>query len=135
MGGACSDNRTSVEKQIQEFLLMLRRMPNLKRYMHGKERSVNFTKAWANPVFGGSVLQPLGVFKKKRTRTNTLEQDIKQCKINALYGGRYYVLEKVQQFREDDHLFLDIYILIENIENTEHLEKVKKLNDKFLETL
>lgn len=44
-------------------------------------------------------------------------------------------MEKVQQYPEDSHWFYDIYILIESVENMEHLEKIKKLNDKYKASL
>lgn len=96
MGSACSDNRTVIEKQIAETILMLKKMPNLTRYQHSKANSLNVGKAWASPQFGGSIFTPLGAVKKGRTRKNTLEQTIKAAQVNGLYGGGYYVLEKVQ---------------------------------------
>jgi len=51
------------------------------------------------------VVQPLGAIRELKTggytvtyrdRKNTLEQEILQIKINSLYGGGLYKLEKVQ---------------------------------------
>jgi len=98
MGNAsacCNDNRTAVEKQIQEFLWMIKRMPTLTKYMASKTNSLTYTKSWASTVFGGSVLNPLGARMKKRTRTNPLSEQISGAQINALYGGGYYILERV----------------------------------------
>jgi len=78
MGSACgcSDNRTVIEKQIAETILMLKKMPNLTRYKHSKTNVLNVTKAWRSLQFGGSVFTPLGAIKKKRSRNNTLQQHI-----------------------------------------------------------
>ena len=73
MGGACSDNRTTIEKQVDDFLTMLKRTPDTRKYLHNKTNALTFAKAWASPVFGGSVLLPVGQLKKKRTRTNQLQ--------------------------------------------------------------
>jgi len=53
---------------------MLRRAPSLTRYAMSKERNFTFTKAWASPYFGSSVLNPVGAVLKKRTRKNPLEE-------------------------------------------------------------
>lgn len=85
MGQACRDNRTSIEKQIDQFRLMLYKFPNLKRYLYNKTHTATYTKAWSSGQFGGNVFKPLGSvveYKKgertlkratKRTRTNLLE--------------------------------------------------------------
>ena len=79
MGQACTDNRTSREKQVDDFRKMLTLPPNLLKYQHSKNNTTVFTKAWANPQFGGNVFKPLGAMKKnakgtlvatKRNRTN-----------------------------------------------------------------
>lgn len=104
MGQACRDNRTSIEKQIDQFRLTLYKFPNLKRYLYNKTHVATFTKAWGNSQFGGNVFKPLGAYVKndkgvwkatKRTRTNLLEQDIKKSQLNSLYGGGYYQIMKV----------------------------------------
>jgi len=85
-------------------------------------------KAWNSSVYGGCVLQPLGVYKGKRTRYNVLDQQVNKAQINQLFGGGYYVLEQVQQFEDDETWFFDIFILIESIKDNEHLDQVKQLS-------
>jgi hypothetical protein len=82
-----------IDKDRQDFLRMLALKPNMKDYNADSLRVLNFTKAWASPVFGGSVLGPLGIYKGKRTRYNVLDQQINKAQINPLFGGGYYVLE------------------------------------------
>lgn len=78
MGSACcTDNRTAIEKQIDMDLFMLKRMPNMKSYALSTGRCMTFTKAWANPIFGGTVFLPLGAIGKKRNRKNLLEENIR----------------------------------------------------------
>lgn len=62
MGAACTDSRTSIEKQIDEFRVMMNRAPNLKRYAYNKTHLTTFTRAMANGQFGGSVFRPLGSY-------------------------------------------------------------------------
>jgi hypothetical protein len=111
-----------IDKEKTDFLRMLSTVPNMKNYNADAQRVLNFNKAWASPIFGGSVLGPLGVFKGKRTRYNVLDQQINKAQINPLFGGGYYVLEQVQQFADDETWFFDIFILIENIKDNDHLE-------------
>jgi hypothetical protein len=84
-----------VEKEKTDFTNMLKTCPNLKNYLADKQRTLNFTKAWGSAVYGGSALNPLGVFKGKRTRYNVLDQQIYKAQINQLFGGGYYILEQV----------------------------------------
>ena len=93
MGAACTDNRTSREKQVDDFKKMLSLPPNLTKYTYSKNNTAVFTKAWANPLFGGNVFKPLGAMKKnakgilvatKRTRTNQLEEEIQKAQLNSL---------------------------------------------------
>ena len=64
MGQACTDNRTTIEKQMDSFLKMMRTTPNLKRYTYNKTHQATYLRAWANPQFGGNVFKPLGSIKK-----------------------------------------------------------------------
>ena len=57
--------------------MMIKRSPNLLKYKHTKEKQLTLARAWGSNVFGGSVLNPLGALKKKRTRKNPLEQKIR----------------------------------------------------------
>jgi hypothetical protein len=52
---------------------MLRRGPSLDRYRLSKERNYIFNDAWSSVYFGGSVLNPLGAYGKRRNRYNPLE--------------------------------------------------------------
>ena len=133
MGNACGcgDNRTTIEKQVDSTLYMLRRSPDLRRYGLSKERTDTFVRAWANSQFGGSVLNPLGAYGKRRNRRNPLEEQIKNAQVNSLYGGGYYVLEKVQLYSDDTHYYVDIYLLVENVEDQEQLALITELNERY----
>ena len=101
---------------------MINTIPNLKNYAGDSKRSARFLEAWSSPVFGGSVLTPLGVYKGKRSRYNVLDQQIQKAHINGMFGGGYYIIEGVQQNADDLTSFMDIHILIENIKDNEHLD-------------
>lgn len=47
-GCCCSDGRTTIEKQIHEFLLLLRMMPNMTKYKKNASNVTTFTTAWNN---------------------------------------------------------------------------------------
>ena len=95
MGAACSDNRTTNEKFVDEFIKTLRLKPDTSRFAFSKERQLEFNKGWTSTCFGGSVFNPTGIYGGKRNRKNSLLQDVKSTTINQIYGGGYYVLEKV----------------------------------------
>ena len=135
MGSACSDNRTTIEKQVDEFLRMLSKQPDLSRYLQNQDRRTTFQKAWNSPVFGGSVLKPVGTLKKKNSRPNSLEQSIKTLQIQSLSHGGYYVLEGVQEMAGDSHRFVDIYILVQSVEDISALEKMRQLYQKYQQSL
>ena len=110
---------------------MLKKMPDLSKYRHSKANALTFTKAWANPCFGGSVLNAVGTKTKPKSRKNQLQEHITKSTINGLYGGGYYVIQKVQQFEDNESWFMDIYILVESVENFEHMGKLKKIQDDY----
>ena len=72
MGAACSDNRTTIEKQVDEFIRTLRVKPDTSRFAFSKERQFEFNKGWCSTVFGGSVFNPTGTYGGKRNRKNSL---------------------------------------------------------------
>ena len=135
MGAACSDNRTTNEKFVDEFIKTLRTKPDTSRFAFSKERQLEFNKGWTSTCFGGSVFNPTGIYGGKRNRKNSLLQDVKSTTINQIYGGGYYVLEKVQQYEEDPSWFFDIYIFCDQIDNHEHLDMVRRENERVRDRL
>jgi hypothetical protein len=73
---------SKLEKEKTEFFYMMKTCPNLKNYAADKTRQLNFTKAWASTTFGGSVMNPIGIYKGKRTRYNVLDQQVSKAQIN-----------------------------------------------------
>lgn len=134
MGASCSDNRTDVQRQIDEFLALLRSAPKFNQYQGNQESAAHTTKGWGSSVFGGSVLNPVGSLKKKRSRPNQLEKNIKAMNINPLYGGGFYVLKGVQQYSGDKVRFLDIWILVADIAKPEVLKVLKEKHEEYLAT-
>lgn len=124
----CGGSKIQEKEKIQ-FLKTLNTIPNLKRYGADSSRITTFTKAWLSKGFGGSVLQPLGGLKGKRTRYNVLDQQIDKAQINQMFGGGYYIIDQVQQLDDDNTWFYDIQILIENIKDNDLLEQLRGLNE------
>ena len=48
-GCCCADGRTNIEKQVHEFLLLLRMTPNMTKYRKNATNVLTFTNAWYNP--------------------------------------------------------------------------------------
>ena len=145
MGSACSDNRTIVEIQVDDFIYMLRNLPDLKRYSGNKTNQLTLTNAWASGQFGGSIYNALGAkYERKdkagaytttsRTRGNNLLQKIKQTTIQSLYGGGYYKLEGVRQSEDSPNYFMDIYLLTEQVTKNDTMKRMKDLDTQTRET-
>lgn len=85
---------------------------------------------YANNVYGSSVFQPIGTEGAsgyvKRDKRNMLEEDVRNKPIQHLYGGGFYVIKGVQC--EEDK-YADIWILVEQIEDLEHMKQLKLKND------
>jgi len=92
----CADIRTPAEKQVQDFIKTLKSKPETKKFNYSKTNVATFTKSYASKNFGGSVFQPIGQLKEKRTKKNPLENEIKNAQVNVLYGGGYYILRDVR---------------------------------------
>lgn len=60
-----------------------------------------------------------------------MEDDIKKAELNNLYGGGYYTITKVQQYKDNKYMFSDIFLLTESIENKQHLEQFKKATEDY----
>jgi hypothetical protein len=70
MGATCSDNRTTVEKQVDEFIAMLKNCPDLSKYAGDKQRQQTFLNSWKSKIFGGSIFDPVGTPNKPKSRPN-----------------------------------------------------------------
>jgi hypothetical protein len=66
--GNCCDAKSSVEKQIIEFLNMLKSCPSLYNYASEPTKVLNFSRAWGNSCFGGSVLNSVGTLEEKQKK-------------------------------------------------------------------
>ena len=80
-------------------------------------------------------MNPVGAPLKKRNRRNPLEEQIKATQINPMFHGGYYILEKVQLYKDDSSMFVDIWVLLESIENDEQLKALKELNERYQNSL
>ena len=146
MGSACcTDNRTIVEKQVDDFIYMLRYKPDLTKYAGNTTNQLTLTNAWASGQFGGNIYTALGAkYERKdkagaytttsRTRANTLHQKIKSTTIQSLYGGGYYKLEGVRQSEDSPNYYMDIYLLTEQVTKNDIMKKMKDLDTQTRES-
>lgn len=108
-------------------MTMISSKPSLKKYAKSKENLKTLEKAIASPLFGGSILLPIGAPKGKRTKTNPLREDIEKLNVEVTYGGGYYCL---QHIKVSDNLFYDIYILVQNVQDVSVQHKLKTIHDR-----
>ena len=64
-----------LNKMNFKFVLLLGQKPDLKEFIHDKNRA-NFEKCWENHWFGGSVLLPVGIQFTQRDRKNYLKNTL-----------------------------------------------------------
>ena len=103
---------------------MIKSKPVTTPFMKEKSNIAVFTKSWMSTVYGGTVINPLGERGKRRTKTNPLNEVIngqegsqKAMQINWSKGGGYYVLHSVREHKNDPRFLMDIYILVESIDD------------------
>ena len=106
------------------------------KFRNHAQQIKNMEDAYKSSIFGGSVFLPLGSSTKKgekRDKENNLQNEINHANIDYLYGGGYYVLHNVRVHKEDPEDeeegidFMDIYMLVEGIDQMEELKKLKTL--------
>ena len=107
---------------------MISSKTNLTKYGFDKNAIATLNKAIASPVFGGSVLLPVGKLKGKRTKENPLRDEIANVQANSVYGGGYYILRDIQESDGSD-TFFDIFLLTESIEDAELQHKLKSIHE------
>ena len=117
---------------------MIKAKPDTATFQKEKTNVAVFNKAWVSTVFGGTVVNPLGERGKRRSKTNPLNEIIngaegstKAMQINWSKGGGYYVLHKVREHRNDARFLMDIYILVESIDDLSIQAKMEEANEDY----
>lgn len=128
---------------VKECVEMLMRRPDLSKFQNNAHQLKNIENAYSSQIYGGSIFLPIGSATKKsarRDKENSLEKDIKAINIDYLYGGGYYVLKNVQVNGEthdenpnQGQEYMDIYILVESIDQLEEMKKLKILNQSHVQ--
>ena len=83
---------------------------------------------WQSKYFGGTVLQPVRRKDGTTFMANNLKEVIFKFNIQTLYGGGYYALRMIPD--PENNLIYDIYILMEEVNQFEALNKFKTLFDQ-----
>lgn len=128
---------------------MIKSKPDTKPFQKEKTNVLVFNKAWMSTVFGGQVLNPLGERGQRRTKTNPLREVIdgteqstknavarvqnstKAMQVNWSKGGGYYILHRVREHRNDSRFLMDIYILVESIDDLSIQAKIEEANEDY----
>jgi hypothetical protein len=104
---------------------MLKNKANMKKYQQNKENVKSLEKTMANEVYGGSVLLPVGMKGKKRTKANPIYDEVitmetkegtKPIPLDILKGGGYYILPNVRMSMTSNE-FVDVWVLVESIKD------------------
>ena len=117
---------------------MIKSKPDTKGFQKEKNNVAVFNRSWLSTVFGGPVVNPLGERGIRRTKTNPLNEVInggqdstKALQINWSKGGGYYILHKVREHRNDARFLMDIYILVESIDDLAIQAKMEEANEDY----
>jgi len=136
----------TIDESVEKVVDMLSNRPHNDHFIHKFRANANNLKnvedAYKSGIFGGSIFLPLGSASKrgeKRDKTNNLQNEIKACHVDYLYGGGYYVLHNVKVNREEPteenpadpgvH-YMDIYMLVESVDKLDEMKKLKLLGQK-----
>ena len=84
MGNACSDNRTIIEKQVDDFVYMLRQMPQVTKYTANASNVATFTTAWSSAQFGGTIFGALGSKIESKVKKGVYDVSTRDRKNNLL---------------------------------------------------
>ena len=125
---------------IQQCIDMLNQRPNIQKFRKNKHNSEIIEQVYNRQIFGGSIFLPVGSSNKRsarRDKENNLEKEIRESNVDYLYGGGYYVLKNVKVGHDEENgnqqhqgeEFMDIYILVETIQNMDEIKKLKVLNE------
>ena len=135
--GCGGSKNVAIDTSVEQCLDMLSNRP-VKEFFAQKFRNhadqlKNMEEAYKSSIFGGSIFLPLGSSTKKgekRDKENNLQNEIRHTNIDYLYGGGYYVLHNVRVHKEDPEDpsegidYMDIYILVESIDQLEEMKKL-----------
>jgi hypothetical protein len=98
---------------------------DLTKYNKSIENRKTMQQAMASPIFGGSVLLPVGELKKKRTKSNPIYDELcnfdkmdkdKKIPLDILKNGGFYVFKNIR-ISENSNEFVDAWILAKSMDN------------------
>lgn len=95
--GCGGSKEGNLSMSTRMFLTTIRSKPELSKFGHSLEPIKTLLKTIASPVFGGSVLNPVGKLGGKRTKLNPLEEQIKALSTEDLFGDGYYELKNIRE--------------------------------------
>ena len=123
----CAPADAGLSAPTKEFLTMMRSNPNLSKFGQTSETVTRLRSAATSSVFGGSVFRGVGASTRK---PNSLEDDVREFDrgMDVMQGGGYYVLHNIRA-ATDTQECLDIYLLIDRIQDRELLQKIKTIHE------
>lgn len=93
--GGSKDMNCSPE--VMKFMMLVNSKPSMRKFGNNKENLRKIEKLVASPVFGGSALQAVAHKGKKRTKDNSLKQNLVAMETQTIYGGGYYQLLNIRE--------------------------------------
>lgn len=140
--GCGGSKNIKLDDSVQSCIDMLGSTPVSKHFAHKFRANAHQLKtiedAYKSRIFGGSIFLPVGSSGRgaeKRDKENNLQEDISALYIDYLYGGGFYCLHNVrvnpdgEEDPSDGIQYMDIYLLVESIDQLEEMKKLKALND------
>jgi len=106
---------------------MINKKPTMSKYGRDKQALKNIDQAIASRVFGGSVMQAVGSKGGKRTKTNSMRDNVLTLNTQTMYGGGYYTMMNVRE-SADSQTCYDIFLLTDKVEEQEVMRQMKAID-------
>jgi hypothetical protein len=125
----CGGSKSQMSEAAQKFTNVITAKPDLTKFAYRSDNIKTLGKAIASPVFGGSVLLPVGKKGQPRLKKNPLEAEISKLNTEVIFNGGFYFLPNIRE-DETSQQYMDIYLLTQSIKDQDLARLIKLIHDE-----